>query len=315
FWCPRIAAVITSSGSAKNFSSKAPRSGVNREMTSSKQVLLGVDYFSVNFSKDALEGLYIIRAEVLDWKNQTRTTLSQALLLSNFVYEPFFEEKETFFAWRNQYYRNPRPELALDAFMFHAQNGTVANQSEFWAHFAFFLEIFRQNDFLIPELIQRYAELSLQGKIHSIYLLRYLEHPLIRPFLASLDGPEGETYAHLLENNFLKPNYPVETQDQLAMAWAAFLATGRFEPIENIVQSLNFVTYKGAIAQYRAAPDLQAQKRESARYEALYQATFQTLVANCREHPLIEAYCRYMLLKEDLNPEVHDELIEVFKRI
>ena len=83
----------------------------------------------------------------------------------------------------------------------------------------------------------------------------------------------------------------------LDIQWATFSATGRFEPIKKIIDSLEFSKYSGAVDAYKNS-DKTEKDREEALLDAIFQAARWSLMSNIEQHDLVKKYCIYSFIND-----------------
>ncbi len=106
-------------------------------------------------------------------------------------------------------------------------------------------------------------------------------HSLVRPH--NQTGDEKKIFEQIENQRIPTFKDAVNSGAHLDIQWATFFATGKFEPIKNIIDSLKFNRYSGAMDAYK-----NSEKTEKDKDEAMLDATFQaaewSLMSNINQH-------------------------------
>ncbi len=220
-----------------------------------------------------------------------------------------FESMEEYRRWLPTYYLQPDPVRAFHAYLQYADlENPVTGQLDF-SQIAFFLNLFNKHPFLLKALADSYPGADLHTRLKVLFMMALLDYR-DAPYLATLPEPEKAYFENV---RLMFPPEPYEelvSPQQLDMLWAEFYAGGRFKPIRQIIEGLSLAQYDGALSDLGAAEESETtqQDRLNAYRDALLQSVRWSLLNNCRQHPLVRAYCGYLFQEGNLPENVRTEL-------
>ncbi|MBN1905900.1 MAG: hypothetical protein JW927_12465 [Deltaproteobacteria bacterium] len=275
---------------------------LNHQIEVKNKVQMSESNIKLCFDEADKYGTYTITSKISDHISGLSSTNTKRINLSEFKQKKYFTSDDEFSNWMFKYYMNPSPEKAVDALIYYSNSKLNENEDGFMPTISFFLSVFNNNHYLIPIIKDEYFKHDLKTKIYIIWLLKYLDYDSEK-FLTSLTGDEKKVFEELKNNRIPLNTDFVNSGTHLDIQWATFSATGRFEPIKKIIDSLEFSKYSGAVDAYK-----NSDKTEKDREEALLDATFQaarwSLTSNIEQHDLVKKYCIYSFINDKHSDDV-----------
>lgn len=272
-------------------------------------ILMSETYLKICFEPEDEFGDYSIKIRLNDKIANESKEFQSIIKLVPFEYKNYFDDDESFAEWMNFYYKSPSPEKAIDAYLYYAQSKLNESKSSFLPVFSFFIEIFKNNTYLYPYLIDLYESQSNKTKIYILYLLRHGNYDL-GDFANQLSKEEKALYQKLLSEQLPDPYGKINNPSQLDMLWGEFMANGSYKPIKKVVETLELAKYKGYLEKYKNS-DKTEDDHQKAYYDAIYQAAKWSLNSNCSQHMLVKDYCNYIYKNETLSETMRLELKEI----
>ena len=161
---------------------------------------------------------------------------------------------------------------------------------------AFYETVYSRNRWVLPHLQALYPGAYPATKKKIVFIFSRLDH---RP--RSLFTEFNDKM--LAFSNWAKSlrisdtSEEVDTALQLDIDWAHFFASGKFEYVKRITALLNYA--EGTSTQTNPTTELS----EEISNATLLNAAKWSLASNCRTHPLVKAYCEYIVKYGNLKPE------------
>ena len=271
-------------------------------MKNGKLVLLSDAILKICFENSDSLGSYIIETISHDNVSGTSISKSQIIELVDFKSNDYFHSDDEFQEWVNNYHQNPSPEKAISAYLYYANSKLNEAENGFIPSFTFFLTVFNHNQFLIPILTDSYSKQDLKTKIYIIWLLRYLDYDS-SAFLESLKGDEKQVFEKIKNNTIPLQKDKVIRGEHLDVQWATFLATGKFEPIKKIIDTLEYSKYSGSLEAYKTSKKTE-QDKEKAVLDSTFQAARWSISSNIQQYELVKKYCIYSFINDEYPKDV-----------
>jgi hypothetical protein len=271
---------------------------IHQKIDNPDLTLLGKTNLKVCFEPEDHFGTYQIVVKVYDENSNEVSTSQSSVTLKEFKNESFFKDDDSFLKWLANYYSNPTPNKAIDAYSYYSKSKLSEDQDGFISMFSIFLELFDANHYLVPHLINIYSDQGEKTRTLIIYLLRYLNYDSSE-FLNALKGHGKEVYQKILTEQFPRSQDAIKSPSHLDIQWATFLATGKIEPIQKLISVLEFSKYSGSVENYDDSPKTEIDKQNALK-DAIFQAACWFLESNGKKHPLVGQYCTYLFLKGEL---------------
>jgi hypothetical protein len=263
-------------------------------------------------NEDAL-GDYTIEIEISDIiTGKTKKIISQVILSELPKYEKYtVKDEDDFDTFTGNYFLNPQPEKALSYYIYYTKSDLAGKATSFLPVFSFFLEIAKNNSFLLPELLDCYKAQNYKTKVYLLYLLTYSKIGT-DDFFSTLVDTEKDAYL-TIKDTPLPDKYGLITEGtQLDMLWGTFLATGSYQPILKLVQTLDYNKYQGALEKLDNA-EQKEEKMQQATLDGIYQSLVWSLKSNCKTYKLVKEYCNWALQYEKLSQVQKDELKKILE--
>lgn len=211
--------------------------------------------------------------------------------------------------WMQNYYKDPKPVAAYDVFLKLSE--ADAEKSFSLQFYSFFVEVFKDNDFLVRKLLEIFNEQSEQVRKAILTLLYYMNYDAPE-FYGALPQRQIEylEYLKAVGNPINFEN--ISSQSQLNILWYRFFASGRFNHIRKIVGLLSYGEYSADLKNNEVITTTE-QPILSAAKGYLFTITKADLQSYCIDHPLIRSYCIYIFANENLflPEEVKKDLLKV----
>ena len=261
-------------------------------------VLLSKTNLKVCFEREDQLGAYQISVVVKDENAKSIFETKKTLTLVEFPKETFFKDDDALLEWSANYYANPMPNKAIDAYIYYSKSSLSEDQDGFIPMFSFFLELFDTNPYLVPHLIDQYEAQNEKTRTFFIYLLRHIDFDA-SVFLNSLEGHDKEVYEKILAEEFPRARDPISSPSHLDIQWSSFLATGKIKPIRNLIGVLEFSKFRGSIDSFEDSPKTEMDKQNALK-DAIFQAACWFIETNGAKHPLMGQYCAYLFINGEL---------------
>jgi len=260
----------------KLFFSDKNLAGVKKQAAKAGNVFLADTFVANRFREMDMLGKYRVRLLVRDNIAKTRLMLEDKLVLIEYRSDKTQLTNEELNKFVMSYYEKPNSHWVLQIFNLIYANKGENEKPGFVLHMAAFLRaVFENNDYLVPHLIEYINKLENDKLTQIIPVIKAIamDFPQILPKL-NLDTDELALLARV--------NYPdiwdneLEGAHELDMLWTYFFATGEIKPIlklADLIKLKNSKDPQGII---------------------LGGAAIWSLASNCKQHPLVRAYCAYI---------------------
>lgn len=286
---------------------------INGKISNKHNLQMGDAVLKICFENNDAFGKYTIEIVILDnISGKSKNIRADIVLAPLPAYDVLqVKDDEAFSKWFVKYYENPQPESALAYYMYYAQSKLSDNESGFWPVFSIFLEIAKNNTWLLPQIMDCYKTRDVKTKIYLLYLLTYAN---IGPvdFFNSLEGVEKETYLKIKDASLADIYGTIVDPSQLDMLWGTFMASGSYQPILKLIQTLEYTKYQGYLDKYKKSEQT-PEDRQNAMNNAIYDALVWSLKSNCAQHKLVRAYCEWAMQHEHLSEVQKKELKAILK--
>jgi len=275
---------------------------INQKIDDSDLVQLCNEKLKVCFESEDKPGIYKIHVTVYDLNSNEIVTEQGQIELIEFENQRYFEDDESFSDWLTYYYSKPSPEKAIDAYLYYSKSKINEHETAFVPIFSFFLEVFNNNNFLIPHLVDLYNAQNLKTRIYIIYLLRYLDYDS-SDFFNTLKGNDKKVYENILTERFPLPDDEITNAAHLDLQWGRFFASGKIKPIRRIISALDFYQYRDSAENSKNSKKTEIDLKNAYK-GAIFDAALWSLESNCKQHPLVGQYCEYILANDNLTDSV-----------
>ncbi len=277
-------------------------------VTNKTNLQMSNNVLKICFEENDEFGKYVIGIEIIDHVSGEQKKLQSNLKL---VELPSYKDTKVkndadFSTWISTYYQHQKPEEALSYYLYYAKSKLSDNESSFWPVFSIFMEIAKNNAYLLPQITECYVKQDLKTKIYLLYLLRYSGIGTA-DFYEQLEGDEKKTYLKLKDSPDKDFYGEITDPAQLDMLWGTFTASGSYEPILKLIQTLDYEKYQGALDNFKKSKQTE-EDRNLALKNAIYNALVWSMKSNARQHELVKAYLVWALNNETLSEIQKTEL-------
>jgi hypothetical protein len=284
---------------------------VNRKISNKNDLQMSDAILKVCFEDNDPFGIYKVEIEIVDKISGNSKKISSEIVLAPLPSWNQFKVKndEDFSSWFGKYYENQNPAKALSYYIYYSQSKFSDNESSFWPVFSVFNEIAKNNNYLLPQILDCYKNQDMKTKIYLLYLLTYSN---LGPsdFFAALEGNEKDTYLKIKEAP-LKDIYGVISDaSQLDMLWGTFMANGGYQPILKLIQTLDYTKYQGDLDKFKKSKQT-SEDRQKAINNAIYNSLIWSFTSNCKQHELVKDYCNWAIKNENLSTVQKTELTKI----
>jgi len=270
-------------------------------------------FVNLSFEKSDLFGTYQIEVLIIDKSaNKTKRLESQVVLANLPSYERYLVTEDDNFEQRiYHYYLNPHPER-ITADYLYAYQKYEDDVNAFIPLLGFMVEVFQHNRFLYPQLHEN------QQDTFAVNLLMYclgIENP-------AFDTSLGEEVSFVMDalkvTLFPEQAEVITSPIQLDILWAKFMASGGYEPIKILIQTLDYAKYDGSFLKINYSDDpnkLSEKTIQKGVNELIYKSLKWSLRSNCEQHPLVLQYCQWALKNEKLSGLQRKELKKILSSV
>lgn len=275
----------------RNIFSREDLTALDGRVKPDHPIILSENIVRIALKKTHPFGTYEIKLRLTDWEDNTYQELKTYVQMTPYDHQPYFQSDSQLLNWQNHYYRNPRPELALDGFLYMSRSELAQDETAYWPMFHFYKEIFTYNPFLQEELANIYPKLGEEVRYKALQLLHFSGYEKAI-FYQNLPDPEMMKYLQIRNKELALPATVAFTPMDLDIYWFRFLATGNFKSIQRIVATLDLAPTEAA--SYRSQRERDEEDLQKALYEGVTELAWVTLLTQSDDHRLIKDYCRFM---------------------
>ena len=218
--------------------------------------------------------------------------------------------------WFMRYHLKPVPQQLFAAVKDMAENPPAGakprRDAENGPWLGFFEQVISDNPWLLPHAITRLENAEGRERELLATLLAYTKRD-DRAFLAQL--PEAARRAIKVRRD--EP-WPVPTKEplqgaQLDVLWGRFFASGRYEPIRELVAMLAYHPHKDALDEYKKLEKKPAKPPVELYKSAVFRAAAWSLQSNIQQDKVVRDYCEGILLRKELPEAEHGWLAGLFR--
>lgn len=214
-----------------------------------------------------------------------------------------FKEPEQFTSaeelgdWVMQYFLHPDPVRSFSAISYMVQT-TPEWIEENYMMLAFFRRVFLDNPFLWEYYLRVYKTSSNEDKIKMLTVAAVIPaEKEKRELLTNLSKEMKSFYEEMKKISIPDTQKQITSAVQLDILWAEFFASGTYDPIKKIVETLKLKKQSNAMLLVTAG------------------AAEWSLQSNCRQFRRVHQYCITAYERESLEPEVKESLGAILEQI
>lgn len=218
--------------------------------------------------------------------------------------------------WLMNYHRKPVPHQLLAAVRLMAENPPAGakprRDAENGSWLGLFEQVISDNPWLLPHVIARLEKARGREREFLSTLLAYAKRD-DRSFPEKLPKAARDAIkAHQ------KERWPVPTKEplqgaQLDVLWGRFFASGRYEPIRELVAVLAYHPYKDALDEYKKLEKKPAKTPVEVYKSGIFRAAVWSLRSNMEQDKVVRDYCEGILLRRELPEIEHGWLAGAFQ--
>lgn len=264
-------------------------------------------------------GKYLVQVAVKDDIANTVQKHQEELEVKEYTYDKGLDNADASYDWMRNYYKTFTPEKALDGLLYFANTDAKSRNKDYYFICGFYSQFFNDNQYLIPHMLKAYPNQSKDERTLILSLLPYINYDF-GSFIEQLSDNEKKFYNEWQAKCLKYPTDGVsihfsKLQDvtvasyQMDMLWGTFFASGKYEPIRQLVRLLDLGQYKGNFNKYKEAKDTVYE--EQAALDIIYQTAKWSIESNCKQHLLVKDYCCFAYDHENLPPQAKQELKEI----
>lgn len=286
--------------------------GIQKAQADTNMIYLAASVLRVSFEPEDSLGVYPIVIKLNDNISKQEKTISTQINLVENTYIPFNFDNDSYSQFFDNYYRYPHSRKAVDALIYYTQN-ILTNDDSRIIMLAFFKSIFNQHEYLIEHIYKIYPTLNKKSKDFILILLSCLDHDS-SDFYKTLGKKDKKKFESCLNNKikYFNADEEIIAPIQIDLFWAEFFATGSIEPVQKIINILDYAKYNGSIEKYKKFSQSDTDKK-NALCENIFIVTRWSLSSNYHNNSLVNDYCNFIYNHFELNPNVKKELENIIK--
>lgn len=281
-----------------------------------KGVYIARGNIKINLEKDKPLGKYKVEAVLKDKIEGSDKKLEGDFQLAEFEGEEPVKNDDELGEWMMNYYKKPEPGKVLANYLYYGKSALSESDSSFVPMFAFVLNVFNNNMFLVPIALEEYKKVDLKAKLYLLWLFRYSDYDF-KDFFAGLKGDEKTAYEKIKDGEYVKNPYKsIEDGGQLDALWGEFFATGSYKPVKRLVEVLEYGKYNDRVDNYKNITSPTKKDKEELLKGAIFGAAVKSLLSNCSRHDLVFDYCYFAYENEkDLDAGARSWLASLLKNV
>jgi hypothetical protein len=270
-------------------------------------LLLSRQYLTLSFSTSDPIGTYRFEIIARDGIDKTESTASAELTLSRFSVSNSFDSIDEFSYWFENYYRSPDPARAIAALLQYVNPESLRSQKQ-TPLLTFLSRVIQDNPFLWPHIKSLFKKSDVADQKKLLLMFALTKHA-DTTFISSLRPELLQFYNDAQQLKLVEPSDSPQTELEINILWADFMATGAFRPVQKIVNVLALESTKGA-KNILASGDTTviADLKKRAELESVYQAALGSLIEKGERHSLVKQYLGYIHDLEASDPVVKSQL-------
>lgn len=287
---------------------------IDRKIINKDYLQMCTSVVKISFNDEDAYGKYIIEVTIKDlYSNKTKLVTSEIELKPLVSYkEKVFKEEGEFSKWLTEYYVEHKPTEAVSAYVFYAKSRLSENDKVFLPIFSEFLEINKNNSFILPQILDAFKNEDEKTRIFLLYLLypNYQE----KEYINLLSDTEKVALEKVKGMKLPDIYGEIYSGEHLDMLWSTFMGGGSYKPILHLVKALDYAQFKGALEQYKTSKKTEEDKLKAIK-NAIFDALVWSLESNCKQHELVFNYCNWILKHENLNSLQKSELENILTKV
>ncbi|MCC6416150.1 MAG: hypothetical protein IT582_09600 [Opitutaceae bacterium] len=247
-------------------------------------------------------GQWRIVVEAVD-RVSNATARSEALIIFEGRYrpEPLSSDAEQ---WLMPYHFSPKPQQ-LQAYLKHMaanppmKDGKPRPLETMGPLLGFFEQVLADNPWLLPHLIDDFAQASSAEKAQLAGLLAYAKRDDAE-FVFGLPAELKQAAKKYRGTRWPVPSSEPLDGAQLDVLWGRFFASGAYQPLRDLVGVLAYHPYRNALEEYQRLEKKPKVVPVEVYKNAVFKSAAWSLGSNIQQDTLVRDYCEGMLLREEL---------------
>lgn len=286
---------------------------IDNEVVNGKYFHMSNSILKIIFEEKDMFGKYKIEANITDINVNKSVLLASDIDLKVLPkYEKTNIDDDTFSKWLSNYYRTPSPEKALGYYIHFFE--TSRDEDRFIIISTFFVEIFKNNHFLLPQIKEAFKNKKTKDKKPLLYLLK-MSGIKEKEFLDLFSEQEKTSFSEFEDFDIFAYMYgDISHPLQLDMLWSVFFASGSYQPILKLIQTLEYVKYDGELEKYKTSTTKTEEEKVKAINNAIYTSLVWSLQSNAEQHKLVRNFLNWALKHEKLSVVQKKELEKVLEK-
>jgi len=212
--------------------------------------------------------------------------------------------------WLTHYYAKPEPHLALaalTALSHHPDLRRPANR--LGPLLGFYEQVLTDNPWLKPVFKQRFAATQDDDERRLLSVVLAYAYRDDAGFARDLPDAAQREFSDVPRTQLPLPSTEPTDGGQLDLYWGRFLASGRFQPIRDLVTVVqNYLPCQGELEKYRNLARKPATVPPAVVKDAMLGAALWSLGSNAHQHELVRNYLLPLLEAGDTPPAVKSAL-------
>lgn len=212
--------------------------------------------------------------------------------------------------WLTYYYRKPEPQLALAALTALSHDPAIRRApNRLGPLLGFYEQILADNPWLASAFKERFVTTKDDDERRLLSVVLAYVYRDDAGFARDLPDAAQRDLADVPRSQLPVPSTEPADAGELDVYWGRFLASGRFQPIRDLVTVVqNYLPYQGAMEKYRHLAPKPATVPPAVAKDVILGAALWSLGSNARQHDLVRNYLRSLLKDNDTPPAVKPAL-------
>ncbi|MEO5961486.1 MAG: hypothetical protein ABIZ49_00560 [Opitutaceae bacterium] len=210
----------------------------------------------------------------------------------------------------SEYYQRPRPRLALSVLTALSHTPFAERKADGQGTLlGFYAQLFADNPWLMPQFEQRFIATTDANERRMLALVLAYARRDDPKLGQGLPDAAALALAEARKESLPLPSLEPMSGGQLDLQWGTFLASGRFQPIGDLVAVVqNYLPYRGKLEEMK----LRLSKPKIAPPEVMKEIVFNSAVwslgSNAHQHKLVRDYLTGIEQAKETPPEVKAQL-------
>lgn len=208
------------------------------------------------------------------------------------------------------YYQRPRPRLTLPALTAFSETNYARRKAE--GHgtlLGFYDQVLADNPWLVPHFTQRLTATKSESERRMLALVLVYAKRSDPKFGGDLPRAARAALTAARKETLPLPSREPTNGGQLDLQWGVFLASGKFEPIANLVGVVqNYLPHRGQLEAYKKLTVKPPALPPEVMKDVLLNSALWSLGSNAHQQKLVRDYLIGIEQAADTTPEVRNAL-------